>query len=117
MSDILAENVRMLKRLQDSKSTYNVYNWESDRKVSKYRIKQIARYEPSLLENNRRPKKHNRSVRQEPSPLANGPNKQLFDLYQQSVQMADDHQDSSSILPQIESKKMPMSGTNYNVLK
>jgi hypothetical protein len=30
---ITAENEHMLKRLQESKSSYNVYDWEQDRKV------------------------------------------------------------------------------------
>lgn len=32
-SKITAENEYILKRLQESKSSYNVYDWEKDRKV------------------------------------------------------------------------------------
>lgn len=80
---IQMENERMLARLQDSKSAYNVYDWEQDRKVQTKRVHQICKYEPSLLE------KKFRSRGKKTGFQSVEPNRALFDLYQQSVREYD----------------------------
>lgn len=43
------DNVQMLQRLQDQKSNYNVYEWESERRETVNKIKSICYHKPSLL--------------------------------------------------------------------
>jgi len=45
---IMEENERMLGRLQDQNSHYNVYDWELDRKENVKRVKAICYYPPSM---------------------------------------------------------------------
>ena len=52
----------MLNRLQEQKSNYNVYNWETERKDTIDRIKSICYHKPSLLANKRTSKRSNRST-------------------------------------------------------
>ena len=46
---ITQENESMLKRLQDAGATYNVYEWDTDRKENVQRMKNICYFKPSLL--------------------------------------------------------------------
>ena len=50
----MIENEKMLSRLQDQGSHYNVYDWELDRKESIKRVKAICYYPPSLLKKSKR---------------------------------------------------------------
>ena len=69
----------MLKRLQDSGATYNVYEWDTDRKENVKRMKNICYFKPSLL----RHKSRRRATSQRRGETSrNEPNKQLYDLYQ-----------------------------------
>jgi hypothetical protein len=67
------ENEQLLKRLQQAPATYNIFDWESQRKDQIKQIKNICYYPPSLL------KKKRRKSRKRDSSVE--PNKQLFDLY------------------------------------
>lgn len=58
---IMQENEKMLNRLQDQGSHYNVYDWELDRKQSIKRVKAICYYPPSLLKKGKRKGGYKRS--------------------------------------------------------
>ena len=74
-----------MKRLQGQNSVYNVYDWENERKQQVKRVKNICYHPPSLLKKKRR-------SRRGPGfeSVKNEPNRQLFDLYQQSLRMSMD---------------------------
>lgn len=83
------ENEQLLKRLQEAPATYNVFNWESSRKDQVKQIKNICYYPPSLLKKKGRRKSRKPNVGLEP-------NKQLFDLYQQSLRMSNPTADETN---------------------
>ena len=76
LAKITVENEQMLKRLQEAPATYNVFNWESARRQQVKTIKNICYYPPSLLKKSRL--KSRRKLEKEP-------NKQLYEIYQQSL--------------------------------
>ena len=41
------ENESLLQRLQEANSTYNVYDWDNERKEAVKRVKNICYYEPT----------------------------------------------------------------------
>ena len=84
MDKIMRENEQILKRLQDSRSNYNVYDWESERKEAIVRVKQVCKFKPMLLQTERR-KKLRRPRKVNHLDTSTEPNRALFDLYQQSV--------------------------------
>ena len=82
---IASENNRMLNRLQDQGSYYNVYDWELDRKQAVKRVKAICYHPPSMIK-----KKIGRSTRNKASRTMfqsehDEPNRRMFDLYQDSI--------------------------------
>ena len=103
-AEIQASNEKLLRRLQDSKSVYDVTDWEKDRSVSKYRLRQISKYEPSILERSILKRKR-RSI-SSGDPLSGGqslleqqdPNKMLYDLYKKSIEQDPDEEASKDEL-------------------
>ena len=77
---IMEENERMLGRLQEQTSHYNVYDWELDRKEAVKRVKAICYYPPSMTKEK---KKKTRRSHKTAGRLFSGeePNRKLFDLY------------------------------------
>ena len=75
----MAENELILKRLQESKSIFNVYDWDKDRQRQKKRVKALCRFEPQLLETTRcrRGRRSPRKI----SGSVDKPNDVLYDLY------------------------------------
>ena len=80
---IMEENEKMLNRLQDQGSHYNVYDRELDRKQSIKRVKAICYYPPSLIKKKGGRKggfksraKTTRAREDEPEP-----NRKLYDMY------------------------------------
>ena len=89
---VTVENEQMLQRLQAANSTYNVYEWDNQRKENVKRVKNICYYKPSLLKKTHR--KGSRIRRRGPATdSVNEPNKQLFDLYQQSLRQSGAYED------------------------
>ena len=80
----------MLKRLQDANSTYNVYDWDTDRKENVQRMKNICYFKPSILRHKSRRRAHSTK---RGATSRNEPNKQLYDLYQQSMRMSSEMQE------------------------
>jgi len=79
----MQENENLLKRLQEAGSTYNVFDWDNNRREQVKQIKNICYYAPSLLK--KKTKRHKSRKRNSTRVLGGGenaPNKQLFDLYQ-----------------------------------
>ena len=79
----MQENEMILKRLQESKSIFNVYDWDKERQISKKRVKAICRFEPSLLERTRSKRRH--SPRKRDGSI-DKPNEALYELYKESVE-------------------------------
>jgi len=79
---IMEENERMLNRLQDQNSHYNVYDWELDRKQGIKRVKAICYYPPTMLKKkSRRSGKRSKTARMFPSEHETEPNRKVFDAY------------------------------------
>ena len=85
---ILIENEAMLKRLQNRQSSYNVWNWEVERKEQIKRVKQICMYPPTISTNTKRrfnrKKKGLAQVDMVTRYASAGPNKQMFEMYNMS---------------------------------
>ena len=84
---IMEENERMLGRLQDQGSHYNVYDWELDRKEGVKRVKAICYYPPSMTkEKKKKTRRSNRTA----GRMASGeePNRKLFDMYQDGIRQS-----------------------------
>ena len=85
--NIARENERMLNRLQDQGSYYNVYDWELDRKQAVKRVKAICYHPPSMINK----KKSVRSTRNRGSRTnyqsenIEEPNRRMYELYQDSI--------------------------------
>ena len=73
--------------MQEQNSVYNVYDWEHDRKQKIKMVKNICYYPPSIIKK-RGLKKNRRGSGFESAK--NQPNRQLYDLYQQSLRMSVD---------------------------
>lgn len=76
-----------MKRLQDQGSVYNVYDWEHDRKKQVKIVKSICYHNPNKLIGSRR-KSTRRGAGFESAK--NEPNRQLFELYQNSLRASVD---------------------------
>ena len=57
---IMTENEALLKRLQSRGSTYNISEWEKDRKQQMKDIKRICKYNPSISTKKQRGKSRQR---------------------------------------------------------
>lgn len=77
-----------MKRLQEANSTYNVYDWDTERKEMVKRVKNICYHPPSLLKKKTYRKSARSTRRGATRASINEPNKQLFDLYQQSLRQS-----------------------------
>ena len=73
----------MLQRLQDQKSSFDVYKWETERKEEIQRIKNICLYKPSLIG---KPKKM-RVRRRTAQPQGDeGANRHLYNMIKEASQ-------------------------------
>jgi hypothetical protein len=96
---ILQENEAMLKRLQSRQSTYNVWNWELERKEQVKRVKQICMYPPNFSTKRGRFQKKKRGIDMVVRYSSAGPNKQMYEMYNMSVkQPANAYQPSPPIM-------------------
>jgi len=88
---IMEENERMLNRLQDQNSHYNVYDWELDRKQSIKRVKAICYYPPTMIRKKGRSRggKRSKTARMFTSEPEE-PNRKIFDAYQESMRKSSD---------------------------
>ena len=74
---ITAENTAMLNRLQDQKSNFDVYKWETARHEEIQRVKNICLYNAPLVKHKRIKSRRKTATQREKTPE---PNRQLFNL-------------------------------------
>lgn len=104
----MEENEKMLSRLQDQSSHYNVYDWELDRKESVKRVKAICYYPPTMMKKKGRKGKYARAKSTRIDINEPEPNRKLFDLYQESIRKSNDLGHDPSRASANFSKAMPM---------
>ena len=76
----------MLKKLQNQKSNYNVFNWECERKATEKIIRNIQYHKSGSSPNSRNVSKRNNLNTQSGAVV----NKEMFELYQKQVQEPQD---------------------------
>lgn len=79
------DNEKLLKRLQDSKSSYNVYGWETDRKEMEHRVKNISKYNQCQFGQTKSVRRRTKDISCLNDSKLSDPNNVLFQLYKESI--------------------------------